>query len=665
MADKDVEVKIKLKDEVSNNLKKVSNNVISSTGRITDETKRMTSAMSTNNKHLIKEFFGLSLRIGVAISVYRKFTQFRKDTIELAKTQIDAEAELTATLGYESEALKQYASELQKASVYGDELILSSMSLITAFIKEESAVKRIQKAALDLASAKHMDLRTATDLLVKSISSGTNALSRYGIQMDTAGNQTQRMDSLLGNVESAFGGMAEAMSRTDSGRIKQIENAVGDLKEKIGFELLPATREWNELILKIAEKTTPIVIEKLRGLSAVIEHITGKTPLAVSEFKHQIEIWKESAVGSDIMKNKLKELESQYSNFRVELSKLSRFSGKRGPLNQEITITKGKIDAIKEALKGLSAESKNAGVVNAPSKAPIDTKAIEKEKAELNKWLSDIGPSREDFDKQIQSNTDALKRHYSETTIAAREAANQVAQADDIEYQSKLDMLSKIEDAYAGNFDAIAEIRSTQNALMIQQGKKLADQERNELLARAQNYQSFGQSIGQAIGSAFTGQEDSIKQGFKNILAVTLGFLEKQMLASIVGNQLKNFMTLGPGGLLKAAGETAMITGIFSAAKAGIQAFSNGGIVAGNSYSGDSVIARVNSDEMILNRQDQAHLFNVIKGNASTTTNNNGHSIVVNLQDSNGNLIDTITSKIGNNERGTQRLVDELIKRIS
>ena len=43
-------------------------------------------------------------------------------------------------------------------------------------------------------------------------------------------------------------------------------------------------------------------------------------------------------------------------------------------------------------------------------------------------------------------------------------------------------------------------------------------------------------------------------------------------------------------------------------------AFQNGGIVPGNNFSGDNVLARVNSGEMILNRQQQSNLFQLAKG---------------------------------------------------
>ena len=50
------------------------------------------------------------------------------------------------------------------------------------------------------------------------------------------------------------------------------------------------------------------------------------------------------------------------------------------------------------------------------------------------------------------------------------------------------------------------------------------------------------------------------------------------------------------------------------AALAAMSKFANGGIVGGNSYTGDKQMARVNSGEMILNKQQQANLWSIING---------------------------------------------------
>lgn len=49
-----------------------------------------------------------------------------------------------------------------------------------------------------------------------------------------------------------------------------------------------------------------------------------------------------------------------------------------------------------------------------------------------------------------------------------------------------------------------------------------------------------------------------------------------------------------------------------------LSGYAGGGIIGGNSYTGDKVLARVNSGEMILNPSQQANLFNMINGGVST-----------------------------------------------
>ena len=58
----------------------------------------------------------------------------------------------------------------------------------------------------------------------------------------------------------------------------------------------------------------------------------------------------------------------------------------------------------------------------------------------------------------------------------------------------------------------------------------------------------------------------------------------------------------------------AAVAAIVAAIMAGMSKFATGGIVGGNSYSGDKQVARVNSGEMILNKQQQANLLAIANG---------------------------------------------------
>jgi len=87
---------------------------------------------------------------------------------------------------------------------------------------------------LDLAAAKNMDLTAAADLVSKTLGSTTNALSRYGIQVEGAVGSTARLESLTKNIAKAFGGQAAAQAKTLTGRMKSLDNVWGDFLETLG-----------------------------------------------------------------------------------------------------------------------------------------------------------------------------------------------------------------------------------------------------------------------------------------------------------------------------------------------------------------------------------------------------------------------------------------------
>jgi len=62
---------------------------------------------------------------------------------------------------------------------------------------------------------------------------------------------------------------------------------------------------------------------------------------------------------------------------------------------------------------------------------------------------------------------------------------------------------------------------------------------------------------------------------------------------------------------------------------ASLPKFANGGIVGGSSYSGDKILAGLNSGEMILNGGQQSTLFGLLNGNGGINGNNtvNGSTV--------------------------------------
>lgn len=122
-----------------------------------------------------------------------------------------------------------------------------------------------------------------------------------------------------------------------------------------------------------------------------------------------------------------------------------------------------------------------------------------------------------------------------------------------------------------------------------------------------------------SLSSAFSTLGDSFDMPGLNIVGIV-----GEAIANIVkgyATASAQSATLGPWAwaAFSAAG-LAQVAAVISQIHS-LTGYANGGIVGGNSFSGDRVMARVNSGEMILNRSQQANLFNMIGGGVTTGGN--------------------------------------------
>lgn len=173
-----------------------------------------------------------------------------KSVIEAFKQQELAVKRLEVAIGRNVKGLTDYAGALQKVTTFGDEAILDAMALIANYVKEEATIKKLTKATLNLAVAKGMDLSSAAELVAKSVGSSTNALSRYGIELDKNKTGTERVNELIEKL-AVFSGQAEGQVNTLSGKFENLNNAISDNAEALGEKLLPYVNTFLERLNSI------------------------------------------------------------------------------------------------------------------------------------------------------------------------------------------------------------------------------------------------------------------------------------------------------------------------------------------------------------------------------------------------------------------------------
>ena len=203
--------------------------------------------------------------VGIASAAYfgaRGLISGFSTVIRLAGEQEQAEKKLEVALGKTSTALLNHASALQKMTAFGDEAIIGVQASLAAFIKDEEQIKKATEATLDMAVAMGMDLKAAGDLVATTLGSSTNAMRRYGIQVEGAVGSTERLESLTNNVATLFGGQASAQAETMAGALSQAGNSAGDLAEAIGERLSPLTKVLAENFTDVVEQLTALVTQK-------------------------------------------------------------------------------------------------------------------------------------------------------------------------------------------------------------------------------------------------------------------------------------------------------------------------------------------------------------------------------------------------------------------
>jgi len=235
MAQKTLSVKLSLNDKQFQSALKKS----------TRQLKRFGASMRRTGQTLTRSLTLPLLALG-AVSV--------KAFDEQAKAIAQVEAGLESTgeaAGFTSEQLQKMASDLQTKTLFGDEDILQNATaqLLTFTNIAGEQFAKTQIAVTNLATKSFRgDLKSASIQLGKALNdpvANLGALNRAGIQFSDDQKavikslvETNRLadaqNLILKELETQFGGSAEAAAKAGAGGFKQLQNALMDVSEEFG-----------------------------------------------------------------------------------------------------------------------------------------------------------------------------------------------------------------------------------------------------------------------------------------------------------------------------------------------------------------------------------------------------------------------------------------------
>ena len=212
--------------------------------------------------------------ITAAVLAAKKYIEILKEATEAYKVQEKAEmalekaAENNPYLSQISvQRLKDYASELQKVSNYGDEVTIDIMAQLASTGRTESEIMKIMGAAADYAAAKHIDLKTAAESLNATYSGMAGTMGRQIADIKELTDEQLKNGDAIDLIAEKYKGFAERSQDSS----EQAKNAFGDFMESVGEFANPVFDSLNKMARGFWESMTSVINKVKEGLKTARE----------------------------------------------------------------------------------------------------------------------------------------------------------------------------------------------------------------------------------------------------------------------------------------------------------------------------------------------------------------------------------------------------------
>ena len=263
MAKKNIGATLSIKD---GNFTTGIRNAVTGLKNLKNHTTNATGSMKkfgTQSKSTGDTLSGLAKKVTGVVAAYAGFSQVKNFMTDCVTGVLELERansrlgtlmmNVKGTTQAQVDEIIKYGDALELVTtIEGDATVVGASQLAT-FQLQGDTIKTLLPALQDLAvssygvSVSQEQMQSMANLLGKVMTGSTSALTRYGVIMDEnqkkilqTGTESERAAILVEVLGQNFGGLAESMAKTPEGRIVQLRNAWGSVKDIVGYGVLPA-----------------------------------------------------------------------------------------------------------------------------------------------------------------------------------------------------------------------------------------------------------------------------------------------------------------------------------------------------------------------------------------------------------------------------------------
>lgn len=449
---------------------------------------------------------------------------------------------------------------------YEDQMSSTARIIAQYVVDGKLSLREVYVYAEDMYSAvvEAMDGLTKT---TEGVKTAANEATETEKAIDDAGKAVETQSDALSEYIKKYGEINAEMRR-----LSEAGELLGEPLYSYEMELEELTALYKSWVKELGTGSPVLnsIKNRIEALGGAVDNLNENLSMkelsdSISEIMDKFDDISEASdvLGDSYysMKSYLRDLEDLYANGLVD-----------------------GLDASSDAMKNLADEIERIkGIIGKANDATVDWKGTwdDFRKQGYASLLKDISSA---YDEILQKESNLVKLEEELSDLAKKELDDKEAVE---EAQTALDDATARGNAYAID-SAEEKLRKAKETLK-------ATQNTIEAVNKEKKAVEDGSSVWKAFGN-------SAMQSMASVLESLGSSLAAQAAAALIG------MNWG-GAVLATAGSLAAYA---AASWARSQKFASGGIVGGTSYSGDNVLARVNSGELILNMAQQDNVANAL-----------------------------------------------------
>jgi len=201
----------------------------------------------------------------------------------------------------EARSIEALCDEYEKYGVVAADAQMAGAQELATYLELSDSLKAIIPVMNDMAAQQYgvgasaESVTQIATMLGKVMNGQTEALSRYGYKFNEAqkeillyGDEAERAAVLVDVVTESVGGMNEALGRTDAGKLVQLENRLGKVKEALGSVvsgIMPFLNAMSSLVISAAGVYKLVGVFKALSASVIGAKVAGMANAAAMKLQ--------------------------------------------------------------------------------------------------------------------------------------------------------------------------------------------------------------------------------------------------------------------------------------------------------------------------------------------------------------------------------------------